>query len=62
MLRALDEWTVKSTNTYPGHLHQDWTVAGVMEAEKGVAPPTALRARLYLVDRHGAHIGRFIIS
>ncbi|KIW56658.1 hypothetical protein PV05_05298 [Exophiala xenobiotica] len=36
----------KSTNTYPGHVHEDWTVAGVMEAEKEMAPPPALRARL----------------
>ncbi|KAK5458386.1 hypothetical protein LTS15_004466 [Exophiala xenobiotica] len=35
-----------STNTYPGHLHEDWTVAGVMEAKKEVAPPPASRARL----------------
>ena len=36
----------KSTNTYEGHLHEDWTVAGVMEAEKEIAPPPRLRAKL----------------
>jgi hypothetical protein len=35
-----------STNTYSWYLHEDWTVAGVMEAEKEIAPPPALRARL----------------
>jgi len=34
-----------STNTYDGHVHEDWTVQGVMEMEKGVAPPP-LRAKL----------------
>jgi hypothetical protein len=36
----------KSTNTYKGHVHEDWTVAGVMEAEKEIAAPPRLRARL----------------
>ncbi|KAK5219364.1 hypothetical protein LTR99_010405 [Exophiala xenobiotica] len=34
-----------STNTYDGHIHEDWTVKGVMEMEKGIAPPP-LRAKL----------------
>lgn len=32
-----------STNTYPGYIHEDWTIAGVMEAEKMEADNTKSR-------------------
>lgn len=35
-----------STNTYPGYIHEDWTVKGVMEMEKQTAKPLVLRAKL----------------
>lgn len=38
----------KSTNTYDGYVHEDWTAAGVMEMEKTTAPSPAVHARTKL--------------